>query len=823
MSAPDAAVTVDANRRELVADELYALLPPYLRTQDAANGWALRALVEVLAIGSAEVDQEIERLYAAQFVETAPEEALADFAALIAAEPLRPLPEGTPATTRAYLANTIRYRRGKGTARVLEALATDVGGFAAIAVEYFQRLARLQHVYDVRPERPGLARLTAGETAALTGTAQDRLPRLAEFRAMARGGKHHVPNVGVHLLRPQVPFFAGPADLAGIAARQLDGVPVAQPWKKGATALPGYFQLSAQAGRPLRLFNPDRRSQDEGVRPVVQDLPDRLRRLPLHLETEELRNAPAEGRQPRLSAQPWFDALGRPFAIYVRRKNAATFDRIPPDRLRICRLEDFPTPAGVRPARELVHTWGYDASKTPPVRTAKLPVECGFDPATGRMIFPKPASGKPDVEEVRVAYGTGIGLPIGAGAQNRNAPDIPLDVTDGGDDRQFVCVVDGTLAAGSGSALDSFLQVPSLKDALDAWDAAVAPGGADAPSRGVIVCIRCDRLAVTQLTVHVPTGSRLEIVAGRWIEPETGPDVPVVEERRGFIERVGRRFTIDAKVRVQPVAIAGRDTPGTLAFDGIEMTGGIELGGGALAELHLRHVTLRRPGNPALTSTDPLFEFVLRAERCVLGRIAPADGEQSAGSRLVISDSVVSADEAAGPAIDAPRYDVELTDVTVLGDATARVIEATNAIFAGTLTAARTQAGCLRYSYVEPGPNLPRRFRCQPELALAAAAEAKNAALTDDEREVVAFSARPRFLDTALDEPCFAMLHPRCSEAIRHGGEGETEMGAMALSADALRMDNVTRFFTDYLPFGLDAALTDDTRSAAVAARRNTP
>jgi hypothetical protein len=48
-------------------------------------------------------------------------------------------------------------------------------------------------------------------------------------------------------------------------------------------------------------------------------------------------------------------------------------------------------------------------------------------------------------------------------------------------------------------------------------------------------------------------------------------------------------------------------------------------------------------------------------------------------------------------------------------------------------------------------------------------------------------------------------------------------MGAMALSADALRMDNITRFFTDYLPFGLDAALTDDTRSAAVAARRNTP
>ena len=183
---------LSAARIEAATERLYALLPAHIRSADATAGWPLKALVEVLAGGSVEIDREIDTLYDSMFVETAPEAALADLAALVASEPLRPLPPGSGHSARAFIANTVRYRRGKGTARVLEALANDVGGFGAVAVEYFMRLARTQNLIDVRPERPGCADLRPGTTAALSATGFDRLPRLVDVRSIAQIGRAHV-------------------------------------------------------------------------------------------------------------------------------------------------------------------------------------------------------------------------------------------------------------------------------------------------------------------------------------------------------------------------------------------------------------------------------------------------------------------------------------------------------------------------------------------------------------------------------------------------------------------------------------------------------
>src|SRR4051812_36025445 len=124
---------VSSTRIDAATERLYALLPAHIRSLDAANNLALKALFEVLAAGSAEVDREIDTLYDSMFVETAPDSALDHLAALVAAEPLHPLPPGSGHSARAFIANTVRYRRGKGTARVLEALANDVGGFGAVA------------------------------------------------------------------------------------------------------------------------------------------------------------------------------------------------------------------------------------------------------------------------------------------------------------------------------------------------------------------------------------------------------------------------------------------------------------------------------------------------------------------------------------------------------------------------------------------------------------------------------------------------------------------------------------------------------------------
>src|SRR5439155_13911659 len=231
-------------------------------------------------------------------------------------------------------------------------------GFGAVVVEYFQRLAPLQHLIDVRPEHPATAGLVPGETAGRRATPFDSTPRLLDVRSIARaGGRHHHAHVGVHVLRPIVPVFPAPKAGSPLDFDALAGVPVARAWPDVATQHAGYFQLSAQPRRPLRLFNPDRRSQTNADRVVVTDLRDRLRRLPLHLETEELRRAAVEARAARVGEAPWFDDTGLPFTIFLRAVGATTFTRVAPAEMLIANLEQFRVAAGARPAAAKTYEW----------------------------------------------------------------------------------------------------------------------------------------------------------------------------------------------------------------------------------------------------------------------------------------------------------------------------------------------------------------------------------------------------------------------------------------------------------------------------------
>ena len=55
---------------------------------------------------------------------------------------------------------------------------------------------------------------------------------------------------------------------------------------------------------------------------------------------------------------------------------------------------------------------------------------------------------------------------------------------------------------------------------------------------------------------------------------------------------------------------------------------------------------------------------------------------------------------------------------TVLGATTVHELEASESIFTDLIDTARTQAGCVRFSFVARGSRTPRRHRCQPDLEI---------------------------------------------------------------------------------------------------------
>ncbi len=117
----------------LDARALFALLPAVYRTRDAANGGPLQALFTVIAKQSALVEDNIQTLYDDQFIGTCAPWAIPYIGDLIGYNSIYQTNTGTD--SRAEVANTIGYRRRKGTLIALEQVAGDVSGRAAVVVE----------------------------------------------------------------------------------------------------------------------------------------------------------------------------------------------------------------------------------------------------------------------------------------------------------------------------------------------------------------------------------------------------------------------------------------------------------------------------------------------------------------------------------------------------------------------------------------------------------------------------------------------------------------------------------------------------------------
>jgi hypothetical protein len=139
------------------------------------------------------------------------------------------------------------------------------------------------------------------------------------------------------------------------------------------------------------------------------------------------------------------------------------------------------------------------------------------------------------------------------------------------------------------------------------------------------------------------------------------------------------------------------------------------------------------------------------------------------------------------------------------------LVLASEVIFTDTVVVQRRQAGCIRFSHVPENPQTPRRYRCQPDLALAQRAQeqllASEGDLSPAERALVQARLRPSFTSVHYGHPAYAQLGLTCAEEIRTGAEDGSEMGALSNLKQSQREANLRIRLEEYLPFGLEAGL----------------
>lgn len=183
------------------AERLYELLPAIHRIRDAEQGHPLRELLTLIAEQVAAMEENLDQLYDDHFIETCAPWVAPYIGDLIGYRSLHGVVPDV-ASPRADVANTIRYRRRKGTAAMLEQLARDVTGWPARAVEFFQLLGWAQYMNHLRSNVFYAPDLRDWQRLLWRDSAFDTLAHTVDVRRISAGGaRPNIPAIGLYLWR----------------------------------------------------------------------------------------------------------------------------------------------------------------------------------------------------------------------------------------------------------------------------------------------------------------------------------------------------------------------------------------------------------------------------------------------------------------------------------------------------------------------------------------------------------------------------------------------------------------------------------------------
>jgi hypothetical protein len=734
----------------LNADQLYALLPAVYRTRDAANGGQLRALFGVLAAQSDIVESSLRQLYDDQFIETCDPWVIPYIGDLIGYNSAYEITASTG--SRAEVANTIGYRRRKGTKIALQQVAVDVSGRAAVVVEEFQRLITTESMRLVLPRhlatvdlrhRHAMRLLGGASSNGIADTPFDPANRTIDVRRIAPRsgdascddaaapdptpldialhgpGRANLPDVAIHLWRWQA------FQVTGGSAFVVGG---------------GRYKFSP-LGNDIPLFSP-LSLPDSFAAPLTRD------NVPQPIARAELAAFYASGV---------IALVADGVAVAARQVQAANL------------------------ADRTGGAWCVVPSGM-----------IAIDPELGRIQF---AADVPVPKSLLVSYCYGFPGAIGGGPYDRTTT---LD---------NVVPADPDFAAIVGTA-----DFPTLETAVAGWNTLVTGAGGTGPARpaGVIVLPGIASLSVNVTggnSVQLPPGSSLAIVAG-----QQDPATSVVTWNGSLTTLTGDI----AVTGIAAADSATAPPAGQLLISGVWLAGqllvsgapcSVQVGDSTLVPGMglLSDGTPLHPGTPSVVVTATGASLVLN--RVISGPIA---AEDSGSTRICGSVLDATAPDAvcyagpdlatatAGPPSAGPDLHVEGS--TIVGKVRARTITlASDSIFYARLAsgdtwqapvwASRRQAGCVRFCSLPYSSITPRQYECIPP------GQASEAALL------------PRFVTTSYGSAAYLLLSGECPMAVWTGADNGSQLGIYQQIQETEAVRNVQLRAPEYLPVRLESGI----------------
>ncbi|NOZ53013.1 MAG: hypothetical protein GXP08_07685 [Gammaproteobacteria bacterium] len=757
---------------ELKQDRLYELLPTVYRMRDAEQGEPLKALLRVISEQVNLVEDDISQLYENWFIETCEDWVVSYIGDLIGYEPVDEAGEPSAVDSlqgrqrnkilipRREVANTIRYRRRKGSLALLELLANDVAGWPARAVECYKLLGWTQSLNHQRPDRGQTVDLRQGSTLDLINSPFDTLAHTVDVRRINSHhskGYYNIPSVGLFVWR-------------------LKSFPVTQtPAYCQEAAGPNRFTFSVLGNDAPLYMNPEPETDPTHIADEF-NLPVPIRRRLFEEQKEHLYGE-------EKSLQIW--------------KGMKDGKKIVPKLI---------------PFKQIIAADLSDWHYIP--RRGMVAV----DPVLGRIAFPSrqfPKNG------VWVSYHYGFSMDMGGGEYQRTlSQPTKYTLFRVGKDSEFKTI---SAALEKWREKNERHAVIEMTDSGVYVEPVVIDFSNNNPEidqreslqlraanrqRPVIRLLDWNTDKPDSLTIIGARKARVTLdglmITGRGVQ--VSGDLSELTIRHSTLVP---GWTLDSDCEPQ------RSTEPSLEIFSPNVCVKIEHSIlGAIQIDPTAEVPLPEPDDGDVSPDDELTDTETTQAHC-----QPIDPKVRLDPmRICISDSILDATDPdievlSGPGCLVAHACLTILRSTVFGQIQIHAIElAENTLFNGRITVARRQKGCLRFCYVTPESRTPRRYRCQPDLVekpIKTRFENSKISEADKDRliETERLRVKPKFNSVRYSTPTYCQLADCCADEIKRGADDESEMGVFHDLYQPQRAANLRVRVDEYLPARMDVGI----------------